>query len=181
MERFFSLSNLGCDDLVEQFLKNLNVCNLFKVQREISHRNSKENEGEKKLYGENIIYKWMEQMYIYIFERRLWREYHRFEKRNQNTEFLDAVLSTYSNGIAIIIKRKKRKSAKMELSRPSGITIHLIFSPSSSLYFPLSTFRTKASLPPSRLSRFDCLIFPARERSIILGWRRSPSKSASTE
>lgn len=57
MERFFSLSNLGCDDLVEQFLKNLNVCNLFKVQREISHRNSKENEGEKKLYGENIIYK----------------------------------------------------------------------------------------------------------------------------
>lgn len=70
MERFFSLSNLGCDDLVEQFLKNLNVCNLFKVQREISHRNSKENEGEKKLYGENIIYKWMQQMYIYIYIRK---------------------------------------------------------------------------------------------------------------
>lgn len=74
MERFFSLSNLGCDDLVEQFLKNLNVCNLFKVQREISHRNSKENEGEKKLYGENIIYKWMQQMYIYIYSKEDFEE-----------------------------------------------------------------------------------------------------------
>lgn len=118
-----------------------------------------------------------EQTYIYYIHSKGDFEENTIDLRREikTRNFADAILSTYLNS--------DNNKEKEEKKRENGIvtpecyhSVHLIFLLAPLLLALFSPYRrfdgTKASLPSSRLSRFDCLIFSQRERSIILGWRR---------
>lgn len=127
-----------------------------------------------------------EQTYIYYIHSKGDFEENTIDLRREikTRNFADAILSTYLNS--------DNNKEKEEKKRENGIvtpecyhSVHLIFLLAPLLLALFSPYRrfdgTKASLPPSRLSRFDCLIFPARKidySRLAAVVCRSPSKSA---